>query len=748
MEDRITHPENILEDETLHTEETKKQYSRIEWAIKGGLNEIKLLNDMGSIWEKRPHTSRWLSINKDFTIREYSLEENPKFVANPANIKGSNTATTVNLTTDSLLECIDLEIEDPDIASKYKNGVLEFVNTQITKPNIKALWKLKKKSPKFYWYLYQANSINNIKERNVRLQVAKILFDKFWEEAFNENNTLSQRSLDYIFTIFYNATLIREQRNKSIDEVFHDTDFPFISQNVKVDESNYIDAITYLVNEEKNIYFGEWWNPWKKKWDRKTSNFADILRALTDDQLHIHEINFKNKEKPTFEWDNTTNNIYNNFTAIMGGIIDIYNDSHQNNKMRLTSRTKSIASCTSKIFESKKINDAIWLRISSRWISWDNFWDIIQISRDRFKAIKADLKWHPEKYIDWYTPDCWKTISIKEISIDNKNVLDDTQIDEVIDYLNENLNNTTQEDKPNFISIFKRPFSWSPYISSEERTTRMTKHYPEIVNDSRKRKISKAFYKSISNWPARWKNWDYKDFKYNIICEIKDKEGNCMWERTIEVQFDDIDNGIWLANFNIRNIERWLNRQSWLSFSVPLKKVRKNCEDNLKFMWLWAIKNTEWLPDEEKQKFFNLTFPDWSIIDISSFSYRKPENSALLDKAIVNIINYFLQKWTFILCDNDDKNDEDTNNKPKHDLLKKRLLSIADLYDPEISENLHIWSSIELASQQHSYLLQNRDRKVWIYLEQDNAIWRTTIWELIDPMNLWKKKNPKYSAWV
>ena len=80
--------------------------------------------------------------------------------------------------------------------------------------------------------------------------------------------------------------------------------------------------------------------------------------------------------------------------------------------------------------------------------------------------------------------------------------------------------------------------------------------------------------------------------------------------------------------------------------------------------------------------------------------------------------------------------------------MKKRLLTIGDLYDPEISENLHIWSCKELASQQHSYLSQNRDCKVWIYLEQDNAIGRTTIWELIDPMNLWKKKDPRYSAWI
>ena len=110
-----------------------------------------------------------------------------------------------------------------------------------------------------------------------------------------------------------------------------------------------------------------------------------------------------------------------------------------------------------------------------------------------------------------------------------------------------------------------------------------------------------------------------------------------------------------------------------------------------------------------------------------------------MDKAIVKIINYFIQKWTLVLCDNDE---------PWNSVIKRCLLSVKDLHDKDMMENLHICSSLELASQQHSYLQQNWDRKIWVYLEDQNKIGRTSVWELIDPMNLWKKKDPKFSAWI
>jgi hypothetical protein len=63
-------------------------------------------------------------------------------------------------------------------------------------------------------------------------------------------------------------------------------------------------------------------------------------------------------------------------------------------------------------------------------------------------------------------------------------------------------------------------------------------------------------------------------------------------------------------------------------------------------------------------------------------------------------------------------------------------------------KNLHICSSLELASQQHSYLQGDWERKVWIYLGDQNDIWWISVGELIDPMNLWKKKDENYSVWL
>ena len=140
-----------------------------------------------------------------------------------------------------------------------------------------------------------------------------------------------------------------------------------------------------------------------------------------------------------------------------------------------------------------------------------------------------------------------------------------------------------------------------------------------------------------------------------------------------------------------------------------------------------------------KKNFFDIVFDDWSVINISSFSRRNNANSKALDIAIVKIINYFLQKGTFVLCEGWD--DEAKNFK-----LKNKLLTVQDLHDFDVMKNLHICSSLELAAQQHSYLQQWWDRKVWIYLSDIDEIGRISLGELIDPMNLWKKRDPKYSA--
>lgn len=738
----------MTEQEILHTEEIKKKYSDVEREIKRNLNEALLLNNMW--WGQS--ISRGLSITKDFKIRQLSAKENSKFLSNPSTIK----SLTINNTTESvksnLTKLIDDKVDDKQIASKYKDWINEFLQN-IRYKTLKESYLKRKDCQKFRLYIKQSVNITNIKKKNIKQQLAKILVSKFWDEAFsekpNKNNSkekyivLSEKSLDYLFTIFYNANKVRESRGKRIDQVFHDGDFPFITRNVKATESDYVDVITYLVDKTKPSYYGKRWPRWQKQRSKKTSQYADILWALTDNQLWIHKINFLDKNQPDYNWDETTQNLYKIWWWLLDNVITTHNDWDSANKLELTKRLKSLSSSVEKIIEWKKINDSVWLRLSSRWISGKNLGDIEQISKDRFKAFKASLKKYPEKYIPGYTPESWQTISIKEVCIDNKWVLDANQMDEIIRYLDQNVNsiNSQKNNSSNEINFFKREMPESPYIDTSERESRIKKHYPEISNNLEKRQTIKGFYERIGNGAVRWKNGSYKDFKFNIIIEIKDKYWNPTWERTMELQFDDINNGKWLANYNIRNFERWINTQSRLSFSVPLCEARKMCEKCLKDMWLWAKKWTaEWVTPQEKQEFFKIDFYDNEPpINISWFWKRDAKNNKLMDKTIVKIINYFIQKWTLILCDNDE---------PWFSKIKKSLLTTEDLHDKESMENLHICSSLELASEQHSYLQQNRDRKVWVYLEDQNKIGRTSVWELIDPMNLWKKKDPKYSAWV
>ena len=158
-------------------------------------------------------------------------------------------------------------------------------------------------------------------------------------------------------------------------------------------------------------------------------------------------------------------------------------------------------------------------------------------------------------------------------------------------------------------------------------------------------------------------------------------------------------------------------------------------------MWLWAKKRSAEANTKEEQKaLFEISFPGWSIINISWFWKRNKQNTKTMDEAIVKVINYFIQKWTFILC-YDPSLQSQENFKPIN-----RLLTVDDLHNPLTMKNLQICSSLELASQQHSYLQQNWDRKVWIYLEDQQDFGRISLWELINPMNLWKKKDETFSV--
>ena len=716
-------------DKILHTEEIKKKYSKVEKEIKRNLTEVLLMNDFGT-WD---NINRGLSITKDFKIRELSVDENAKFLSNPSTIKSSILGSTVDTIQSSLFQLIDKEVEDEEIAQRYKNWIIDFFDN-IKKKNVSKLYAETKKSSLFTKYLSQNREVKNAKKRNVKLQVAKLLYEKFWDEAFakkvnkkKENEPLvvfSEKSLNYICTIFSIANKVREARWKRIDQVFHDWDFPFITSDIRASESDYIDVIIYLLDRWKFAYYGKRWAVWQRQWSKKTSQYADILWALTNDQLRIHEYLELWEWIDDFKWDTITQNLLNVWWWLLDNIVTTHNEYNPTKRLRLSKRLKSASSCAEKIIEWKKINDVIWLRLSMKWISDQNFDDIKKISKQWFQMFKASLNVYPNKYVSQ-----WQTIVIKKVSIDNKWILEQEQVEDILSDLNKIVPTEIRKKLP------------SPYISEDKWTERMEKYYPEITDDPKKWETVQAFYRWITWWKARWRNGSYKDFKFNITFEIKKDNWEKVWERDMEVQFDDINNGKWLSDYNIRNFERWVNTQSRLSFSVPLRDARKNCEEKLKKKWLKAKQWAAEIPSKEEQKeFFEIPFSDGSVINISGFRRRDAKNNKKMDEAIVKIINYFLQKWTFILCYDPDLQEAETF------IPINRLLTVEDLHNTQAMKNLHICSSLELASQQHSYLQQNWDRKVWIFLEDQKDIGRISVWELIDPMNLCKKKDETFSA--
>ena len=703
--------------EILHTEEIKKRYSEVERNIKRCLTELFLLNN---IWHKN-NICRWFSITKDFKIRELTPEENSKYLSNPSTIKSDTLKNTAADVKKDLISMIKSNVQEESIAEKYIEWIEDFFD-RYHKQNKREFIESGRKSLNYLRYLRQSKKVEGIGQQNVRFEVAKVLFDKFGDEAFEEKSdkvwtenlvVLSKKSLDYLYVLFFNANKVRESWWKRVDQVFHDWDFSFITTNVKWTESDYIDVIVYLVDKTKFNYYWRRDIQWQNEWSRKTSQYADILRALSNDQLGISKMNLW-EENPEFQRDDTVNKLYLIWWWLLENIVVTHNRKKTSNKLEISKRLKSLPSCVEKIIEWKKINDTIWLRLSMLWIGDQNFDEIKEITERWFQTFEASLAEFPQKYVPK-----WQTIKIKSVTIDNKWVLNEDQLDRMISGLKE------------IISVKKRETSPSPYISLDKWKEEITKHYPEVVEDPAKREILKSFYNKISRGKNRWRNWWYKDFKFNIVFEVDNEQGESIWEKTMEVQFDDINNGKWLSNYNIRNFERWINTQSRLSFSVPLSEVRKRCEKNLKEMNLRA----GWLKDKiwsgATQEFFIIPV-DKSEINISSFSKRDNENSEDLDSAIIKIINYFLQKWTFVLCDT-------WNIQWGDPKLKTKLLTVQDLHNVDVMKNLHICSSLELAAQQHSYLQQWWDRKVWIYLPEKQKIWWISLKEVMNPMNLGKK---------
>ena len=562
--------------------------------------------------------------------------------------------------------------------------------------------------------------------------------EKFWEKAFvksvteNGKETIEFSDLcrDYLYVLFYNANAVRKDWGRNLWQVFHDSDYSFITTNEKKDIRKYLKALQYLISRDKHNPYGKRDKEWIKEWAKKTSQYADVLRALTNNQLQLENINyfspqeeFWKKKDPWFARDYSTQQIARIGGWIFNNTIKTHNKFERKGlpPFEFSQRNKSLASCVEKVIEGKKLNDIIGFRISMKGVNTDHFEEIKQIGKQWIKEFATSLEAYPEKYLkDW-------NLKIKNIVIDNKGVLSKDQVQNFISELKSlEVGEIQEREKPE-----------PSFIDVSEREQRMKTYYKEDWKDTEKWKTYKTFYTQFSGNTKRGSNGNYKDFKFNITVWIFDKDGKEIWEKPIEIQFDDINNAEGLANFHIRNIEREVNTQSNLSFSISLSELRRIAEKSLKKMSDRS--------EDKDEKFSKIDFGEGLIIDISDFYERTPENDDRINKAIIGIINYFLKKGTFFLYyqGNEDADKQDNPEKKIH--LTKGLLTTNDLsFDP--SNFIRVCSGLEVWNQQYSYLGSKANAFVWIYDAQAEQIRWAKIGELIDRMNLGKKKDPQYIA--
>jgi hypothetical protein len=227
-------------------------------------------------------------------------------------------------------------------------------------------------------------------------------------------------------------------------------------------------------------------------------------------------------------------------------------------------------------------------------------------------------------------------------------------------------------------------------------------------------------------------NGAYKDFKFNVIIDVKDREGNSVWEKTIEVQFDDINNGVGLANYNIRNCERSINTQSNLSFNLPLSSVRKEVEKNIKKMAVWA--------KHKDRKFSIIDFFNGVKMNISWFNHRNISNSTDIDKTIIEVINYFIKKGSFFFY----YKSRDWKTHPREDIMLSKWLLTTNNLDSDDLYNIQVVSSQEIWKQQYSYLRDEAEAWIWIYDEDQEKVLWAKLWDIVNRVNLWKRKDPQY----
>lgn len=695
----------------LHTEREKKLYGDVEREIKRTLTGDLMLSRMfewidpstGNVTEP---FSRWLSITQHFDIRELAPEENDRHKANPTSVKSDYLTTTQRSNKLRLFDLIDKKVKDEMVAAKFKEGIHAFYEEDINqyrRPYLSANPMYKK----FVWqyckqYIKKEISIEKLNAVSKLWELIWFYFKDEWLTQDEQGNiVVSQKVLVYIANLLLKAVWVWKDWGGNMSQIFHDGDFPFVLKWEVKNFESYVDVLVYLLSHDKINDHGKRGKEWIEEWTRKTGQFADVLWACTNPVFWLSEPHALKNLQEEFQWGPEVQRVYDLAREKFNTEVKLYNQKSWNNFASL-SRLKTLPSCVEKTIESKPINDIIWLRVSIENTNTSHFKSIMEIATNWASRMVADLD-------NMYGDD----IEIERVELDNKWVITKEQLQEA--------KKTFSEILPG-VDIRKSPKP--SYVPIEEWEHRMKINYPSVYQNEEKYPIILEHYKNTSWGASRWHNGVYKDFKINLYMYLK-VNGKRI-PITIELQFYDDDNNIWLASPPIRNSERSISTASNSVFSKPLNQVRKTIEVNLKKM-ASSVEN-------KGKKMQEIDFGDWEKTNVSSFVYRTEKNGVDIDKAVVNIINYFVKQGKFLFFS--DKNQKN---------LRDNLVFVPDLYNANVAEGLQICTSWALSKHQYSYQHANWDDKIGIYMRDKKTIWWLKMKEIINYMNLWKIKDQEHS---
>lgn len=187
---------------------------------------------------------------------------------NVANIKEDTTRKTRKIFEAEIIDLIErnVDAEDEAIKAKYINGVKNFIaNNQQRTINYLRNNKTYLAFISQYHFLQKSEKKEERIKFNVISQVGKLMNEKFWEKAFvksrseegKESIELSELCRDYLYVLFCNANAVRKDWGRNLGQVFHDSDYIFITNNEKRSIKKYLEALQYLVSRDKHNPYGK-----------------------------------------------------------------------------------------------------------------------------------------------------------------------------------------------------------------------------------------------------------------------------------------------------------------------------------------------------------------------------------------------------------------------------------------------------------------------------------------------------------